>query len=232
MSTIAFDAGRHEADCLRSFDVRTHAWETLGTVEPDLLSYLMAPTSGPRWPNGRRAFRVIRGPLGTTLATDGLSDPYDDYWDLSATPRVNGRRMEVYAIADTLPEGPIAATWLFHLVVGAAFISAKYPIAADVEALGTISTEFYDIPIPEEHRSRFLTERDTVGALLGFHAPPAPREVAGPLSAIRLVNVLLLTRDETSHVIDQGDAGRAELVQRLQATPAPLVSSLTRPSLF
>ena len=46
-----------------------------------MLSHLVSPTlsGGPKWPALRQAFRLVRRPNGNIiLASDGLSDPFDD----------------------------------------------------------------------------------------------------------------------------------------------------------
>lgn len=55
-------------------------WSAVGTVEQDVLSYLISPTfsGGPYWPSTRQAYRVVRRGDAIILATEGLSDPFDD----------------------------------------------------------------------------------------------------------------------------------------------------------
>ncbi|MEG1052532.1 MAG: hypothetical protein RSF79_10870, partial [Janthinobacterium sp.] len=53
---------------------------TLGTVDADVLAPLVNPAfmGGPRWPSLRQAWRVIRRPDSIVIASDGLSDPFED----------------------------------------------------------------------------------------------------------------------------------------------------------
>ena len=60
---------------------REECWQQIGTLEPLVLSHLVNPAliGGPRWPAMRQAFRVVRRPNGNVIiASDGLSDPFDD----------------------------------------------------------------------------------------------------------------------------------------------------------
>ena len=61
---------------------REAVWQQLGVLEPMFLSHLVNPalsTGAPKWPSKRQAFRLVRRPNGNViLASDGLSDPFDD----------------------------------------------------------------------------------------------------------------------------------------------------------
>ena len=64
-----------------SSQAREDCWQQIGTLEPLVLSHLVNPAlmGGPRWPAMRQAFRVVRRPNGNVIiASDGLSDPFDD----------------------------------------------------------------------------------------------------------------------------------------------------------
>lgn len=65
----------------KSSRAREAVWQELGSLEPLVLSHLVSPTlsGGPKWPALRQAFRLVRRPNGNViLASDGLSDPFDD----------------------------------------------------------------------------------------------------------------------------------------------------------
>jgi len=65
----------------KSSRAREAVWQQLGSLEPLVLSHLVSPTlsGGPKWPALRQAFRLVRRPNGNViLASDGLSDPFDD----------------------------------------------------------------------------------------------------------------------------------------------------------
>lgn len=65
----------------KSSKAREAVWQQLGSLEPLVLSHLVSPTlsGGPKWPALRQAFRLVRRPNGNViLASDGLSDPFDD----------------------------------------------------------------------------------------------------------------------------------------------------------
>lgn len=65
----------------QSSAAREAMWKKVGTLEPMVLSHQVNPvaTGGPKWPAHRQAFRVVKRPNGNViLASDGLSDPFDD----------------------------------------------------------------------------------------------------------------------------------------------------------
>lgn len=224
---MAFDEREHERRCEETFRARDEAWARCGEVDPYVLAPLINPafTGGPVWPNLRQAYKTIRGPVGVILATDGLSDPFDDSW--ADPPHQNGFALEVYGVTET--EQRREDGWMFQIVAGfAALVARNGRVHSLLDELGTISTELYDVPIPEPARARFVNDAGRVGVLVGLDAPPVPASCAGPLSAIRLANLKLLTRSELAHVVAHGEGGRAEVTRRILAAPAPLVSSLAR----
>src|ERR1700761_1232449 len=81
-----------------SADRRTHFWEKFGRLDPYVLTHAINPAfmGGPTWPSLRQAFLTIETPTGTILASDGLSDPYDDYDSNPKNQAYNGLGFEVY----------------------------------------------------------------------------------------------------------------------------------------
>ena len=60
---------------------RERLWRSLGSLEPFALSQGASSSlaSGPKWPALRQHFRVVHRSNGNVLiASDGLSDPFDD----------------------------------------------------------------------------------------------------------------------------------------------------------
>ena len=65
----------------RTAAARKDTWQEIGTQEPLVLNDTVNPAlmGGPKWPALRQAFRIIRRRTGNIiLASDGLSDPFDD----------------------------------------------------------------------------------------------------------------------------------------------------------
>jgi hypothetical protein len=170
---------------------------------------------------------VVRRGGEILLASDGLSDPFDP--DAGPEDR-NGHGLEVFAVSAERLD-PVAPSWLFDLVWNAAQLAAgRGDLTNLLDELGPISTELYDVRIPDSHADRFINDAGRVGALIGVEDSDLPARVAGPLSPIRLVNLVLLTRAELEYVLEHGDDGRAEIAHSLTHVAAPLRSSLHRPS--
>ncbi|RZO54514.1 MAG: hypothetical protein EVA89_27825 [Sandaracinaceae bacterium] len=226
-----FDQATHERLCEETFRARDAAWAACGAVDPHVLAPMINPafTGAPAWPNLRQAYKTIRGPDGIVLATDGLSDPFDDSW--RDPPSQNGFAMEVFGVTDV--ELPLTESWIFQIVAGfATQVAGHGHIHSLLDELGCISTELYDVPIPDEARPRFVNAEGRVGVLVGLVAPPVPESVQGPLSSIRLASLKLLTLPELKHIVEGGETARDELAERLRKTPHPLRSSLSRESVY
>jgi len=213
----------------QTMDTRVQAWSKWGTVSPDVLTHLLNPTfaGGPRWPAMRQGFRTARQDGAVLVASDGLSDPWDD------GDEGNGFGLEFFAITSD-PLESVAGSWLWDIVWQMSQFAAKHGgIGPLLDEVGHVSTELYAVGIPEDRQADFVNEAGRVGVLLGLTAEPIPPGVEGPLSEIRLVNVKLLTLGELEYVVDRGEAGREELVRRFGLVSAnTLVSSLGRPSVI
>ncbi|MEL6318759.1 MAG: hypothetical protein AAFR16_14095, partial [Pseudomonadota bacterium] len=111
----------------------THAaldayWARIGASDADVISYAINPmfSGAPPWPGTRQAYRVVRvteAPGGPTLilASDGLSDPFDDdAWDdEDGAPARNGFEMEVYIETPELAGAgfeEIRSSWAFAVI--------------------------------------------------------------------------------------------------------------------
>jgi hypothetical protein len=208
-------------------EARDAAWSAWGTVDDDVLTHLINPMfmGGPAWPNTRQAFRVVRRPDELMIASDGLADPFDD-----PSAGRNGLEHEFYAVTSD-PIDEIPGSWLWDLVWQMSQFAASHGgIASLLDEMGLISTELYDVRIPEQHKASFVNAEERVGILLGLVDSVPPAAISGPLSRIRLVNVKLLTLPELAYAVEHDEEGRQELARRFAAQGRVLASSLTRPS--
>jgi hypothetical protein len=130
----------HETRCEQTFTARDAAWQAYGETDPYFLSPTIGSSSaGPTWPNLRQAYRIIRGPLGTIVASDGLSDPFDDSW--ADPPDQNGFAVEVYTVAERVLDTDILPEWMLPVVAGyARFVAQHGAIHTLLDELGTLST--------------------------------------------------------------------------------------------
>jgi len=254
----------------RTAAAREALWRSLGELEPLVLRALPggggggggAPggssSAGPRWPAGRCAFRLIRRPATGTviLATDGLSDPFDDL--TLGDGNVNGFGLEFYIEAPgaELPGGAggsvsdAKTAWQFQLLYTVAQLAAGHGgIRAVMDDLALLSTEAEGVApcLPPGAAPALVNPAGRVGALLGLKwraeagpdggapssssspsSPPIPDRIAGmPLTDVLLVNVKLLALPELALIAARGAAGRAALDAAFGG-PGRLVSSLAR----
>ncbi|MGP9666399.1 hypothetical protein ACT3TY_17485 [Halomonas sp. AOP22-C1-8] len=121
----------------------------LGELDDDVLAPLVNPSfmGGPCWPSLRQSWRVIRKPSSTIVASDGLSDPFED----ERIPL--GFKIEVCAEAPEAFEN-VAGSWLFELVYQVSQLVAQhgqvYELLQKYQSLSTV----VDVDgVPEEYQN-------------------------------------------------------------------------------
>lgn len=227
---------------LASAECLDRHWQSVGTVEKDVLAYLISPslTGGPYWPSTRQAYRVVRRDHSIVLATDGLSDPFDDAEGLG-----NGFEMELFLETADIPENargtlgdvdPLRHSWAFELLEHVAKTVANAGgITQQLESHGVLSLELPGFSqshlMSDQLPQMFATADDAAGVLLGGPAPDFPTRLDDmALSPVHLVPVVLITAAELEYVRTGGRAAREDLVARLQAAGVGHVSSVHRES--
>ena len=92
-------------------------YATLGSMDADLLAPLVNPAfmGGPRWPSLRQAWRVIRRADSIIIASDGLSDPFEDDDDVFV-PRGHLLEVCIEAPLAAFDGDPVQASWLFDVI--------------------------------------------------------------------------------------------------------------------
>lgn len=217
-------------------------WGSIGTVERDVLSYIISPSfsGGPYWPSTRQAYRVVRRGDTVIIATEGLSDPFDD-----AEGMGNGFEMELFIETADIPEhargllgevDPFKRSWAFELVEHVAkTVADAGGITHQLEQYGALSLEIPGFSqshhMSDQLPKLFVTDDDSTGVLLGAPEPDFPTRLDDmPLSPVRLVPVVLITASELEYVRDGGRGAREDLVSRLKAAGIGHMSSLHRAS--
>ncbi|MCD9115138.1 suppressor of fused domain protein [Pseudomonas bijieensis] len=217
-------------------------WNSVGTVERDVLSYLISPSfsGGPYWPSTRQAYRVVRRGDTIILATEGLSDPFDDTEGMG-----NGFEMELFVETADIPEqargavgevDPFKRSWVFELLEHVAkTVADAGGITHQLDQYGALSLELPGLSqshhMSDQLPKLFVTDDDSTGVLLGAPEPDFPTQLDDmPLSPVRLVPVVLITAAELEYVRSGGRAAREDLVSRLKAAGVGHMSSLHRAS--
>ncbi|AHL35197.1 hypothetical protein CD58_21020 [Pseudomonas brassicacearum] len=217
-------------------------WRSVGTVERDVLAYLISPTfsGGPYWPSTRQAYRVVRRGDTIILATEGLSDPFDDTEGMG-----NGFEMELFIETADIPEhaygplgevDPFKRSWAFEVIENVAkTVADAGGITHQLEQHGTLSLELPGVSqshhMSDQLPQLFVTDDDAAGVLLGAPEPDFPTQLDDmPLSPVTLVPVVLITAAELEYVRSGGRAAREDLVSRLKAAGVGHLSSLHRAS--
>jgi hypothetical protein len=224
---IAIDDPRYD----RFFAARTKVWESLGSVDDDVITYIISPEfdGAPAWPTTRQAFRVVRPEGSLIIASDGLSDLFVD-----STMPGPGFECEVYLESPDLADADfetVRASWQFSLIESFARNVANWGgIDDQLERLGVISLE---LPAPPTMPERWVTPSGNVGALVNIEVPgrPAVCQLEEGLT-IRVVALTILLPDETAHVIAGRAAARAELAGLLVSSGTGLMSPSNRRSVL
>ncbi|KTC36392.1 Suppressor of fused protein (SUFU) [Pseudomonas sp. ABAC61] len=232
-----FDAG---AACL------DRHWQGIGTCEQDVLGFAISPSfmGGSHWPSTRQAYRIVRRPNSIILATDGLSDPFDD---VEGDELGNGFEMELFIDTPDIPanaQGPLGEvypftdSWCFELLrCVAATVADAGGYRSRLERHGVLSLELPGVSdsraMSEQLPAHFVSTDDCAGVLIGGPAASFPTTVAGmPLSPVILVPVVLITASELDYVRNGGAQARQDLVARLEAAGLGHISHLQRASVI
>lgn len=215
----------------QSAKLRSSQWKSIGNLHTDVITHLINPAfmGGPEWPSTRQAFVIVDTPGGTILASDGLSDPYNDFDENPENQAYNGVGCEFYIECneDLGTFDQIKSSWQFSVVYQAAQLAAGNPnIASIIEEHGYVSTELYHCTVPDS----FKNEHDRVGVLLGLKSKQVPASLELSLETIRLVNVTLLTKEELDYITEKGGEARIEIAQKLEELPTAGKSFLERKS--
>jgi hypothetical protein len=183
---------------------------------------------------------VVRRGEAIILATEGLSDPFDDTEGMG-----NGFEMELFVETADIPEhayGPVGEvdpfkrSWAFELVEHVArTVADAGGITHQLDQYGALSLEIPGFSqshhMSEQLPKLFVTDDDSTGVLLGAPEPDFSTRVEDmPLSPVRLVPVVLITAAELEYVRSGGRAAREDLVSRLQEAGIGHMSSLHRAS--
>jgi hypothetical protein len=215
----------------RFFAARTQAWSAIGSVDDDVIAYLISPqfSGAPAWPTTRQSYRVVRPPQSLIIASDGLSDLFAD-----TAMQEPGFGCEVYLESPDLAGADFAAiraSWQFALIENFAQNVADFGgINGPLDKYGIISME---LPAPATMPGQWVTERGSVGVLinLGAEGRPAQCQLDEGVT-IRLVALTTLLPDEVEHVISGGGAARSALAKKLLSSGIGLTSPANRRSVL
>lgn len=200
----------------KTYDALQAYWEKVGTVEPDVISYIVNPMflGSPPWPGGRQAFKVIRTTESLIIASDGLSDPFEE----DKSEQRNGFEMEVFIEVkgqQNMAFNDIQSSAAFALIEQTARQVADWGgITRLLEQINVASSE---IPVSSEAiPNNFLTSDGSVGVLFGMAAKGRPKLVPDtPLSPVRMVPVTAVLPSEVQEIA-QSKAGRDRVAKKLR----------------
>lgn len=200
-----------------SSEKRTSLWKQIGHLFKDVVGAMINPTfmGGPRWPSFRQAHIGVQLENGTIIASDGLSDPYDDYDNTPENQSYNGVGIEVYSITENKYASihEIIDSWEFKVVRQVSNLAASNPnISYTLNEYKYISSAINGAGLPDA----FVNEQGEAGILLGLENNIVPDDLQLSIEKISLVNVTLLTDKELKFILENGANGRNEIAQKLK----------------
>lgn len=194
-------------------------YATLGEVDADVLAPLVNPAfmGGPRWPSLRQAWRVIRRADSILIASDGLSDPFEDDDDVFV-PRGHLLEVCIEAPLSAFDGGAVQASWLFDVIYQVSQNVADHgSIDLLVQRHGSVSMalEVQDAPKGLEE------ENGQVGVLLAQGTATIPPSLGTPHGAVMLLTATVLQPAEMAHIGEAADKAqsRRDLAAALAASP-------------
>ena len=207
-------------------------YATLGEVDADVLAPLVNPAfmGGPRWPSLRQAWRVIRRADSILIASDGLSDPFEDDDDVFV-PRGHLLEVCIEAPLSAFDGGAVQASWLFDVIYQVSQNVADHgSIDLLVQRHGSVSMalDVQDAPMGLED------ENGQVGVLLAQGTATIPPSLATPYGAVMLLTATVLQPAEMAHIGEAADKAqsRRDLAAALAASPTGHWSVASRPAVI
>lgn len=207
-------------------------YATLGTVDADVLAPLVNPAfmGGPRWPSLRQAWRVIRRADSIIIASDGLSDPFEDDDDVFV-PRGHLLEVCIEAPLSAFDGKDVAHSWLFDLIYQVSQNVADHgSIDLLVQRHGSVSMvlDVRDAPAGLED------EDEQVGVLLAQGASCIAPSFDTPYGEVLLLTVTALQPAELAFISEAADKAqsRRDLAAALAASPTGHLSVAQRPAVI
>lgn len=202
-------------------------WASIGMVEKDVLGHLISPQlmGGPAWPTTRQAYRVVRRANTIIIATDGMSDPFND-----SERDGNGFGMELFVeTEDITPEhagkpgdiSQLSRSWAFELISNvASTVAGAGGIVPQLERYEVLSVEIPGVSqshtIGAQLPSHYMTEDDCLGILLNVPVTAfLTRLDSMPLSPVTMVPITLITAHELERLRQGGTSEGKALADEL-----------------
>ena len=187
------DPETYEDRMIASQLARATAFSQIGELDPHVLGAHVE--SGPHyWPT-QRVYQVIGGDGFYAIASNGLSDPWEDA-DLA------GLGVEFVLEVDS---ADAQAPWVFSTITNFAekSILPTNTFSRDFDELGTLSWEIQGHGFPNEWRT--VTGR--VGVLLNVRSAELPEDYNNGEGTVRVVPITVLHPAELAAIVVGGEAG-------------------------
>ena len=211
---------------------RDAVYASLGAIDGDVLAPLLNPAfaGGPRWPSLRQAWRVIRRADTVIIASDGLSDPFEDDDDVFV-PRGHLLEVCIEAPLTAFDGDPVQASWLFDVIEQVSQnVAGHGSIDLLLQRHGSVSMvlDVQDAPAGLED------DKEQVGVLLHQGAGSIPASFDTPYGEVLLLTITVLQPAELAHISEAEDKAQSRrvLLAALAASPTAHLSVARRPAVI
>ncbi len=208
----------HAARVAAATAARLQFFRTVGNAHAEQLRPLPGPAAiaGSRWPS-RPGWRVIERAGRTAIASDSLSDPWDDEFGI-------GFGLELWIETDA-QLGVIVGSWLASAMEEASYTVVGHGgVRTLLDEVGTVTLEVSGRAFPPHARAA----SGRVGLLLGVPTDAIPPWFTLPEGRARLAAMTVLTPRELAYVTTTGVTGRTELARYLASSNGGFLSRLDR----
>lgn len=207
-------------------------YATLGAMDADVLAPLVNPAfmGGPRWPSLRQAWRVIRRSDSILIASDGLSDPFEDDDDVFV-PRGHLLEVCIEAPLSAFDGKEVAHSWLFDVIYQVSQNVADHgSIDLLVQRHGSVSMALDLQQAPEGLEDG----NEQVAVLLAQGASSIPPSFDTPYGEVLLLTLTVLQPAELAYISEADDKARSrrDLAAALAASPTGHLSVARRPAVI
>lgn len=215
----------------RCSEVRRAFWSRVGEVDDQVLVPAVNPEfkGHDPWPGMRPEWLVTHAGARTYVASNGLSDPFDeDRWsgrtNFDELRDLQGLGVEIFACADD--PGALHG-WLTELVIEASLL-----LSDNWSFVGFLREHGYgtaSVVVPRAP-ARWLAKDRSLGVMIGVPVAGVAPSITMPRGEVLLVSVIPLTPRETEVAARGGRAARA-IHGELARLPGAGVASFTRAEL-
>lgn len=200
-------------------DIYKNIGNLIGIITPESVENGIVEC--PKWLKSKLSWQVIKKENSTIIVSDGFSD-FLDYRGES------NQKIGIEFLGETQDEiEEIYGSWFFNMVYTVSIeITKQSNFIKLINELGIVSFELSHIPGFES----FYNQNSPICFMVGIANPNIPNSVKFPHCVIKVITIKLLTQEEHSVILKNGENGRQKLNELFALLGSYHFSSLHRKS--